>query len=131
MAEDKPEEPSFVIQDSGNHEVLESGMVRDSKTGKGRHDLISPIALKRLAQHYETGALKYDERNWEKGAPMSKHFDSAVRHLNDFLEGKRDEDHLIASAWNIFAAVHVEEMVRRGLLPKELCDMPNFMGDQE
>jgi nucleoside 2-deoxyribosyltransferase len=37
-----------------------------------------------------------------------------------------DEDHLAQSAWNIFAAIHFEEMIERGLLPKELNDLPNY-----
>jgi hypothetical protein len=116
------------LPDSGQRESFVSGAVRDIREGKGRYDLISPIALKRLAQHYERGAKKYSERNWEKGMPLTRILDSAERHLNQFKEGDRSEDHLAAVAWNIFAVIHIEEMVRRNQLPKEFNDLPNFLG---
>lgn len=115
------------IKDSGVLEEFATRSKRDVREGKGRFDLISPIALERLAQWYEAGAKKYDDRNWEKGQPLSRCLDSARRHLNKHLMGHRDEDHLAAAAWNIFAMIHTEDMVRRGLLPSELDDLPNYM----
>ena len=111
------------VQDSGKREEFPTGSVRDTRVGKGRFDLISPIALKRLAQHYENGAVKYGERNWEKGQKLSRYLDSAMRHLNDFSGGCRKEDHLSAVAWNVFALIHTEEMASKGKLPKELDDL--------
>lgn len=43
--------------------------------------MVSPFAMRRLAQHYENGAQKYADRNWEKGMPFSRYVDSAKRHL--------------------------------------------------
>ena len=114
------------VRDSGKRQKISTGALRDSRAGKGRHDLISPIALRRLAQHYENGGLKYADRNWEKGIPLSRYVDSATRHLNNYLEGMRDEDHLSACAWNCFCIIHTEEMIERGLLPKKLNDLPNY-----
>lgn len=116
----------FVIKDSGKRRKFIKGAVRDVVKGKGRFDLISPIALMRLAKHYENGAGKYDDRNWEKGIPLSVYLDSAERHLNRFKEGHCEEDHMTAVAWNAFGLVHTEEMIKRGLLPKELDDLPNY-----
>lgn len=117
---------NFIIKDSGKRREFESGAVRDVITGKGRFDLLSPIALKRLAQHTESGALKYSDRNWEKGIKLSSFIDSGIRHFFDYLEGKRDEDHLAAVMWNAQGAIHTEELIKRGLLPKELNDLPNY-----
>lgn len=117
----------MTIKDSGIREEFETGSVRDTQNGKGRYDLISPIATRRLAQHCEGGADKYGNRNWEKGQPLCRYIDSAKRHLDMFLEGHRDEDHLAACLWNIAALIHTEEMVRRGLLPKELNDLPSYL----
>lgn len=114
------------VKDSGKRQNFSTGSVRDTQEGKGRFDLISPIALKRLAQHFENGAKKYGDRNWELGQNLSRYLDSAIRHAYAFLEGKRDEDHAIAMAWNSLALVHTEEMINRGLLPKELNDLPNY-----
>jgi len=106
------------LPDSGKRQDFDSGAVRDIRDGKGRYDLITPHGLKRLAKHYEAGAAKYDDRNWEKGMPVSRCFDSAVRHLYQWLEGSQEEDHLAAAAWNIFAIMHYE-----ATLP-ELMDIP-------
>jgi hypothetical protein len=118
------------VKDSGKRQEFSTGSVRDTRTGKGRFDLISPIALKRLAQHYENGSIKYGDRNWEKGQPLSRYVDSLIRHAYCLLEGKADEDHASAIGWNAMAYVHTEEMIKRGLLPKELNDMPNYLKDE-
>lgn len=67
------------------------------------------------------------ERNWEQGMELSVYMDSGMRHLFKFLEGYRDEDHLVAAIWNLQALLHIEEMINRGLLPKELNDLPNYL----
>jgi hypothetical protein len=102
------------VKDSGERQQFDSGAVRDTQTGKGRYDLLPPHFLHRLARHYENGAVKYDDRNWEKGMPASRCLDSALRHLFSWLGGARDEDHLAAAAWNIAAIIHFEEQVAAG-----------------
>ena len=106
--------------------TLDSGEKRDNNEGKGAYELISPLALKRLAGVYERGALQKGARNWEKGIPFSRCIQSALRHTFQFLEGKRDEDHLMQACWNLIAVAHFEEGIKRGLLPKELNDLPNY-----
>jgi len=96
------------LPDSGNREYVATGGMREPATGKGRYDLLSPAVLKRVAQHYENGAEKYAARNWEKGLPDSRCFDSAVRHLYTWLEGDKSEDHLAAAIWNISALIFNE-----------------------
>lgn len=113
------------IKDSGVRESFETGSRRDSRSGKGRFDLLPTRALRRLARHFEAGASKYGDRNWEKGQPISRYLDSAMRHMCNHLEGQRDEDHLIAAAWNIMCAADTECRIDSGLLPKELNDVPN------
>ena len=107
------------LEDSGERQQFDTGAVRDPAKGKGRYDLITPHGLKRLALHYEAGAAKYDDRNWEKGIPASRCFSSAVRHLFRWLTGERGEDHLAAACWNIFAIMHFEavkpEMIDTGV----------------
>jgi hypothetical protein len=115
------------VKDSGKRQEFKTGSVRDTNIGKGRYDLISPLMLQRLAKHFENGAVKYGDRNWEKGQPLSRYFDSAIRHLYKHLEGQRDEDHLAAAIWNVGAMIHTEELIERELLPKELNDLPNYL----
>ena len=113
-------------RDSGDRREFKSGALRDRSTGKGRYDLISPLGIRRIAGVYERGAAKYDDRNWEKGMPISCFIDSALRHIFQYLEGRRDEDHPAQAAWNMLAVMHVEDCIRRGCLPEDLDDMPCY-----
>ena len=67
-----------------------------------------------VAKHFENGALKYCEHNWEKGIPISRYIDSALRHLMKDLAGETDEDHAAAFIWNCMCASwtmeHLPEM---------------------
>jgi len=105
-------------------EDFSTGSVRGIRTGKGRFDLIPPYALLRLAIHYENGASAYGDRNWEKGQPLGRYLDSALRHLNCVRMGMDDEDHLSAVAWNVMAIVETQYRIEKGILPKELDDLP-------
>ncbi len=111
----------FVTKDSGVREEMPTGSVRDSREGKGRFDLISPFALRRLAGVYERGSIKYADRNWEKGQKFSRCLDSALRHLNCFAMGWTDEDHVSQALWNLAAILHFQETGRT-----ELDDMPHY-----
>ena len=120
----------YITKDSGITQKFSTGAHRDTQKGKGRYDLIPPTALKRLAGVYERGAEKYGDRNWEKGMPIGRFLDSAIRHLYNYLEGKRDEDHLGQAMWNVAGAIHIEEMIKRGLLSQVLDDMMDYVGKQ-
>ena len=110
------------VADSGVREAFSTGSVRDTREGKGRYDLLSPFALRRLAKHTENGAKKYGDRNWELGQQFSRFYDSATRHLQKYQMGHRDEDHLAAAMWNIACIMHFEELGR-----VDLDDMPKYV----
>jgi hypothetical protein len=55
--------------------------------------------------------------------PVSRYIDSGLRHLFAFMEGKADEDHLIAACWNLLCAVDTESRIHENVLPKELLDI--------
>jgi len=120
----------YITKDSGDRRKFNTGAQRDVVVGKGRYDLISPIMIERLAKLLQRGAEKYNDRNWEKGMPLSVYMDSGMRHLFKFLEGHKDEDHLIAAIWNLQALLHIEEMVKRGVLSEELLDLPNYVRNE-
>ena len=115
-----------MIKDTGHRREFDSGAQRDRGEYKGRPVLMSPMVNRLLSKHFEEGALKYEERNWEKGMPLSVYFDSAQHHLNDLHEGLTDEDHAIAALWNIHCFIHTRIMIARGLLPEDLDDMPDY-----
>ena len=55
--------------------------------------------------HYEDGAKKYGENNWQKGMPVHCYINSAVRHYLKFIRGDIDEPHDRAFVWNILGAI--------------------------
>jgi len=114
------------LADAGERVTFTGGAIREATTGKGRYDLLSPIALFRIARVMEKGASKYKARNWEGGMPISRFIDAALRHTLQHVEGHRDEDHLAQAAWNLMGAIHTEEMISRGALPAELNDLPDY-----
>lgn len=62
-----------------------------------------------VAKHFEEGAKKYGENNWQKGIPVHSYIDSAVRHLLKHRMGMEDEPHGRAFIWNILCAVWTVE----------------------
>ena len=127
------------VKDSGKRQEFETGSKRDTRDGKGRYDLIpgyairkvagnafhklSPIAVQRLARHYENGGKKYGDWNWTKGQPLSRYLDSAIRHMFKVVDGQLDEDHQAAAAWNMLGYIETKHRIDIGILPKELNDM--------
>ena len=99
-----------MIKDSGDRTEFETGFVRDMHDGKGRFDLLPWHAIWDVAKHCEEGALKYGERNIDKGAPQHSLIDSGIRHLAKYLMGYQDENHLRAAAWNILWALEQDEI---------------------
>jgi hypothetical protein len=96
-----------MIKDSGNRREFSSGALRDMQDGKGRFDLLPWMAIWEVAKHCENGAKKYGEHNVDKGIYTSSLCDSACRHLAKYLTGETDEDHLLASAWNLLWAIEM------------------------
>lgn len=97
----------------------DTGFVRDDKRGVGRFDLLPWMAIWELAKHCEEGAIRYGERNIDRGCPQHSLIDSALRHLAKYLEGWTDENHLRAALWNIAWAV--QQDVNR----PDMQDIPN------
>jgi hypothetical protein len=56
-----------------------------------RHYKNNKTMILEVAKHYEEGAKKYSERNWEKGIPLHCFIDSGVRHYLKWLRGDDDE----------------------------------------
>lgn len=71
----------------------------ESKSGAQREALGIPYfrqvpleAIAAGAASLEYGALKYSDRNWEKGLPWQQMIDSLKRHIDDFERGKDYDD---------------------------------------
>lgn len=70
----------------------------------GERDWDLPTAMLEVSIHYEDGARKYAERNWEIGIPLHCFIDSAVRHYLKWRRGDTDEPHDRAVLWNLLGA---------------------------
>ena len=69
------------------------------------HAWTTPDMLLEVAKHFEDGAKKYGENNWQKGIPLHCYIDSAVRHYLKWLREDEDEPHDRAFCWNIMCAI--------------------------
>lgn len=71
-------------------------------------------AFLEVAKHFEEGAKKYGENNWQKGIPVHCYIDSAVRHYFKFKRGDNDEPHNRAFLWNVmccaWTCIHKPEL---------------------
>lgn len=72
-------------------------------------------ALLELSKHFEDGAKKYGENNWQKGIPLHCYIDSGVRHYLKYMRGDTDEPHDRAFLWNMYCLLwthhHKPEMI--------------------
>jgi hypothetical protein len=102
----------YVTLDSGKRQDYASGMRRDLQAGKPRYDLIPIPMLTRLAGLYERGAVKYGDCNWmlaNSEEELNRFKASAMRHMFQWANGEDDEDHAIATVWNLFAYETIRE----------------------
>lgn len=64
-----------------------------------------PTMLLEVSIHFEEGAEKYGENNWQKGLPVESYINSGVRHYLKWLRGDDDERHDRAFCWNIICGI--------------------------
>lgn len=120
-------QPTKKMRDSGARETSTRGGQREPSPDKPDLHLISPFAMYRLGHWLRLGAHKHGDRNWESGMPFSWCVASLKRHLEQYLMGDREEDHLSAIVCRGMFLLHYEELIARGLLPAELDDLPHYL----
>jgi hypothetical protein len=95
----------------GNTECLNEALLL---FGSLREWDVSTMMLE-VAIHFEEGAEKYGENNWQKGLPAKSYINSAVRHYLKWMRGDDDERHDRAFCWNIMCCIwtclHKPELV--------------------
>lgn len=72
---------------------------------KLRYEKCVPTMLLEVTKHFEDGAKKYGENNWQKGIPANCYVDSAVRHYLKWRRGDEDEPHDRAFVWNLMCCI--------------------------
>lgn len=104
----------FVTKDSGERMKFESGMQRDTSTGKMKPHLVldGPMFL-RWVQLMTRGAEKYEEQNWMKAtgeAEFRRFRESLVRHFIQYILGLNpEEDHAAAIFFNVNGMEYLRE----------------------
>jgi len=89
---------------------------RKDDTDKPRMDLIPPEAMFALATILTFGAVKYADRNWEKGMSWGRIFGAAMRHAwawwggkgpttKSFLFGDTDAETGHSHLWHLLCCV--------------------------
>jgi hypothetical protein len=61
--------------------------------------------LLEAAIHFEEGAKKYGENNWQLGIPVNCYLDSAIRHYLKYRRGDNDEHHDRAFVFNLMCCI--------------------------
>lgn len=83
--------------------------------------------LLEVSEHFEEGAKKYGENNWQKGIPVHCYINSAVRHYLKYMRGDKDEPHNRAFVWNLMCAVwtckHKPELNEYARVPDPEADV--------
>ena len=90
-----------VFKHTGNSNFLIQALRSFSNNG---YDNLFTMLLE-VSKHFEEGAKKYGENNWQKGIPVHCYIDSAVRHYLKFLRSDKDEPHDRAFVWNLLCAI--------------------------
>ena len=89
-----------LFQETGDTEYLYCVLRTFARAFDGLADMLLEVA-----KHFEDGAKKYGENNWQKGIPTHCYIDSAVRHYLKYLRDDQDEPHNRAFVWNIMCCI--------------------------
>lgn len=98
--------PKFIHRDGGAIEVYEGGGKRGSV--EERYDLVPPAGLQKVAVAMAEGAKRYGDHNWH-GLPISNCTNHALKHIYQWIDGDRSEDHLGHAAANLLMAAELEQ----------------------
>lgn len=90
-----------MFQTSGDWRDLSSAILRFAHERKWS----VPELMLETSIHFEEGAKKYGENNWQKGIPTNCYIDSAVRHYLKWRKGDTDEPHDRAFVWNLLCCM--------------------------
>lgn len=98
------------MEDSGERMEFESGAVREPAKGKGRYDLISPVAIDRVANWD-----RYEDPIICRALPP---LEMAYNHIQQFRLGDRQKDHICAAANYLLNKLNLEPVSVNGAEPK-------------
>lgn len=113
---------AFMTNDNTLHLYGAINYFCDQAYGGNKYTMILEVA-----KHFEEGAKKYGENNWQKGLPPKCYIDSALRHYFKYLRGDQDEPHDRAFVWNLMCCIwevdhHKKEVKGLGVVYREKKD---------
>lgn len=85
------------------------GATRSADSEDVRFDLIPVVPHRRHARRWAEGATIHGEHNWKQGMPVTVILNHLENHLNEWKAGRRNDDHLAAVAWAVYALMECEE----------------------
>ena len=86
----------------GNTDALYDALIHFTHLAYEDH---TTTMLLEVGKHFEEGAKKYGENNWQKGIEPKYYIDSAIRHYLKWRRGDKDEPHDRAFVWNIMCCI--------------------------
>ena len=89
------------FKDDGDTKHLSSALYHFARKAYGSCETM----FLEVSKHFEEGAKKYGENNWQKGIPADCYLDSAIRHYLKYRRGDQDEPHDRAFVWNIMCCI--------------------------
>lgn len=108
----------YYFKDNGRYDHLYEALRFFKDTAfsleDGDNDKNNAEIILEVSKHFEEGAKKYGENNWQKGLPINCYIDSAVRHYLKWLRGDKDEPHDRAFLWNIICCIWTVKHIKAG-----------------
>lgn len=105
------------MNDSGERTHYANGFMREPDNSKPAFHLLLPKGipyadqmLTRFAEHMRKGAIKYSDRNWERGIgeeELERAKAALLRHVMQYVNGELDEDHASAIWFNVMQIEYI------------------------
>jgi hypothetical protein len=85
--------------------VYETGASRSADVRGVRYDLVPPEGIEAVAKAMYVGSINHGDHNWKKGLKHSVYINHALRHINLYMQGKSEEDHIGHALANLMMLV--------------------------
>lgn len=89
--------------------VYETGASRSADVDGVRYDLVPPEGIEAVAKAMYVGSVHHGDNNWKKGLKHSVYINHALRHINLYMQGRREEDHIGHALANLMMLVWNEK----------------------
>lgn len=109
---------SMFLQDCDTGHLYECLSLFSSYYGDFTDTVTDCTMFLEVAKHFEEGAEKYGENNWQKGLPVKCYINSAVRHYLKWLRDDKDERHDRAFVWNLMCCIWEVDYSPRAKTPE-------------